>query len=112
MGTRSVRRIGRAVVLGLVLLAGCGEPPEPTLPVRGVYMRPMYDGQAAVIDHEAIPDRMPAMEMPFQVAEPALLDGLEPGTKVRIQVDSVSLTTIRAIEPLPPATPLELYEGG
>lgn len=35
-----------------------------------------------VLDHEAIPGLMGAMIMPFPVAEPALLEGLSPGTRV------------------------------
>ena len=47
--------------------------------LRGVYLQPMYDGAAMLVNHEAIPDRMPAMQMPMRVKVPGLLDGLAEG---------------------------------
>ena len=116
-GGGSPRRPLALVLLVVAGLAAChSDAPEEdsraTVQIRGVYVRPMYEGQAAVIDHEPVFDRMPAMQMAFKVYTPALLDSLEPGDKVRITVDSVSLTTITAIEPLSPETVLNLYEGG
>ena len=106
----------RALLLVLLVtgLAACrgasAEDPDATVRVRGVYVRPMYEGQAAVIDHEAVFGRMPAMQMSFKVYAPALLDSLRPGDKVRITVDSLSLTTIVNIERLSPETVLDLYD--
>lgn len=108
----------RALALALLATVGlvaCGDVPaedtSATVQIRGVYLRPMYDGQAAVIDHEPVFGRMPAMQMAFKVYSPALLDSLRPGTKVRLTVDSLSLTTILRIEPLPAETVLNLYDG-
>ena len=104
------------LVLLAVAFGACSDAPaedsSATVQIRGIYLRSMYDGQAAVLQHEPVYGRMPAMTMPFKVYTPALLDSLEPGTKVRITVDSLSLTTIVGIEPLPAETVLNLYDEG
>ena len=100
------------LALSLAAFAGCADPaPEapPTVEVRGVYLGPRYEGQAARVDHEAVGDRMPAMEMDLRVAAPAVLDTLTPGQPATFALDSASLTTVWAAEPLPPGTPLDLY---
>ena len=98
----------RALVV-LLALVGCADaPPDaPTLTVRALYLEPMYDGQAMMVDHEPIPERMPAMRMPFRVTDPALLDGLAESTAVRLTLDSASLAVV-AVEPLPAGTLLDL----
>lgn len=52
-----------------------------------------------VLDHEEIPGLMGAMVMPFDVAHPALLDGLKPGTRVvaryRVAEEGSELVRIR-----------------
>jgi len=54
-----------------------------------------YDGTGVVIavtedhvqiDHQEIPGFMDAMTMSFEVADPALLEGLEPGTRITFRV--------------------------
>ena len=104
------------LVLLVAALAACADAPADRpaamVQIRGVYVRPTYDGQAAVIDHEAVFGRMPAMEMPFKLYAPALLDSLSPGDKVRITIDSLSLTTIHDIVRIPAETVLDLDEGG
>lgn len=93
-----------------LLLAGCGAPEAPaTVDVRGVYLRSLYDGQAAVLDHEAVPGRMPAMEMDFRVPDATLFANIPPGAPVRVTVDSLSLTRVLAVERLPDGTALDLY---
>jgi protein SCO1 len=42
-------------------------------------------GASAVIEHEAIPDFMPAMTMPFYVKEPGELSGFAPGNAIRFR---------------------------
>ncbi len=44
------------------------------------------DGQAVVIAHEAIPNYMPAMTMPFRVRQPSELRGLHPGDLVSFRL--------------------------
>ncbi|WP_412060234.1 copper-binding protein [Rubrivirga sp. IMCC45206] len=95
--------------VALALLAGCAEPRAPTLQVRAVYLEPMYDGQAMRVDHEAIPEVMPAMEMPLSVASPDLLADLAPGAIVRLTLDSASFRVLD-VERLPAGTALTLAD--
>ena len=99
----------RPLLILLVLSVGCADAPPkaPTLTVRAVYLESMYDGQAMNVDHEAIPDRMPAMRMPFRVVDPAVLEGLAESTAVRLTLDSASLAVV-AVEALPDTTALDL----
>ena len=104
----------RPALLALLALAACADsapPMEPsTLVVRGVYVRAMHDGQAMLVNHEAIPGRMPAMRMPLRLYTPALLDSLTEGARVALTLDSASLEVI-GVETLPFETVLELDPG-
>jgi protein SCO1/2 len=83
--------------LGLVclvaILAGCGQKaPAPTAPsqvftVKGVIKELEPDGKTAVIRHEAIPNYMQAMTMPFEVRDTNLLQGLKAGDIVSFELD-------------------------
>jgi len=80
-------------LLGLLLLAGCG-PSSPTASqtpvaaeqstnqrvfvVKGVVKAVRPERKEIEIKHEAIPDYMPAMTMPFDVKDTNLLTGIEP----------------------------------
>jgi len=99
-------RLGRAL-LGLIVpgialvLWGCSSgvketdeqvivTPAREFRVRGVLKNIRADGQAAVIDHEAIPGYMEAMIMPFQVKDTNLLAGLRAGDEIDFRL---SVTT-------------------
>lgn len=108
-----MRPIALAVLLALA--AGCAGEPEPPPPagsllVRAVYIEPAFDGQAILVDHEAIPGRMPAMRMPFRLYTPALLDSLTEGARVALTLDSASLEVID-VRALPFETVLQLDPG-
>lgn len=107
-----------AVVL-LAALVGCGDAStrveaaaaDATTTVRAVYKHPLYDGAAMRVSHEAIPDlEMPAMEMPLAVADPELLRGLVPGSKVSLTVRTEPSVEVVAVEALPDDTALTLAE--
>jgi protein SCO1/2 len=84
-----------SIVLGFGLLvtgrAAAAElpalPDQPgtnlqTFQARGIVKEVAADGRKAVIAHEAIPNYMEAMTMPFKVKEPGELAGLRPGDNV------------------------------
>jgi protein SCO1/2 len=81
------------------LLGGCGgggepesepapapEPSEQHFEGVGVVESVDISAGSLTIDHEEIPDFMGAMAMPYDVLEASLLEGLEPGAKVRFGV--------------------------
>jgi Cu/Ag efflux protein CusF len=86
---------GRAALLLLLMAAiastACGrieESPSPATPgglyeFRGTVVSVDAGRGIVEIAHEAIPGLMPAMTMPYEVADPALLVGLSPGDRVR-----------------------------
>src|SRR5688572_24931827 len=96
-------RASRAALAAVVLMvaAACGggasapDPVDPRLPsgtydIRGSIVSVDRPRNIVEINHEAIPGVMPAMTMPYEVADPALLQGIAPGDRVRgtLRVDS------------------------
>jgi len=85
----------------LISAAGCGggmsdpDPVASTVPsgnyeIRGAIVSLDRTRRIVEINHEVIPGVMPAMTMPYEVADPGLLQGLNPGDRVRgtLRVDS------------------------
>ncbi len=100
----------------LVTLAACADAPADAggsakLVVRAVYIQPMYGGEAMLVNHEAIPGRMPAMQMALRLYTPALLDSLTEGARVALTLDSASLEVV-GVETLPFETVLDLEPSG
>jgi protein SCO1/2 len=89
--SRSVFAVLAAVLVSLAV--GCGgkmgnpDPPATTTEgvyeIRGVVVAVDVGRRILEIDHEAIPGFMPAMTMPYEVAEASLLQGLTAGDRVR-----------------------------
>lgn len=82
-----------AGVIALCLwLAACrpetGEPAAPTpqgplaFTVKGVVRELRPDGRTVVVAHEAIPNYMEAMTMPFKAKAAEILAGLQPGDEI------------------------------
>lgn len=69
------------MLLVSVLLACGGTPAEVSHPVTGTVVELRGD-DVVVIDHAPIEGFMEAMVMPFTVADPALLQGVDPGEEV------------------------------
>jgi protein SCO1 len=101
MQMQGSRAVCAVVVAFLVsVAAGCGgqmgnPDPPATAPdgvyeIRGVVVAVDTGRSIVEINHEAIPGVMPAMTMPYEVAEPRLLQGLAAGDRVRgtLRVDS------------------------
>lgn len=111
------RLLAAALLLGL---AACADRPAETeaastVVVRAVYLHPVFDGTAAAFDHEAIPGVMDAMRMDLPLADPNVLGGLPPGSKVSLRLETVPRGPSRpggmrvlTIERLPDDTELAL----
>ncbi len=91
--------MNRTVAAVLVLLCtACGSNEHHGV---GIVKDARPDLRQVLLQHDDIPGLMPAMTMNFDVADPALLDGVAPGDQVRftVQADG-SHYRIVAIEPL------------
>ena len=64
--------------------------PEGVYDIRGTVVAVDRPRRIVEIDHEAIPGVMPAMTMPYEVADAAILDGIGPRDRVRgtLRVDA------------------------
>jgi len=91
---RKSRPLAPAAALLVALAVGCGGAggPDPGAPsgvasgvyeIRGTIVAVDAPRRILEIDHEAIPGFMPAMTMPYEVAEAGLLQGLSAGDRVR-----------------------------
>jgi hypothetical protein len=88
-------------LLGLTVVLGCGGQVKSTGPGSLTIPDGIYDLRGTVlaldaarriveIDHEAVPGVMPAMAMPYEVADPSLMLGLALRDRVKatLRVDS------------------------
>ena len=115
--------LASGVLLGLAGCAGDSATPEaaPTgasgetvesWDARGVYLGSKFEGEAATLDHEAIPGLMDAMKMDFLLDSPEATQGLEPGDKVSFRLDYIDNRVIASgFEALPDTTALVLASG-
>lgn len=81
-----------AVVISLLVLAGCQKPADTpksgTAPeekeydIKGTVVDVAPDKKAVTLDHEEIPGFMKAMKMKYPVSDPKVLDGIATGDKV------------------------------
>jgi protein SCO1/2 len=74
-----------AAFLGLLLAVACERGPE-LFDAVGVVKGVEPSLRQLLVDHEEIPGLMPAMTMNFDVADPALLAGLEPGQRIHFRL--------------------------
>jgi protein SCO1/2 len=77
----------RAPALALALALGCGSGGPVRRSAHGVVVDVAREERQVVIEHEDIPDLMPAMTMNFDVPDPALLARLAPGQEIDFQVE-------------------------
>ena len=80
----------RNAVLGLsamLALGACGAGNPEGHWAEGVVESVDAPARQVTIDHGEIPDLMGAMTMTFDVSDPALLEGLEPGSPIRFAVE-------------------------
>lgn len=79
----------RGVLLALLvslLAAGCGSGTK-RYEAEGVVFEVNREFRQVLIAHEDIPGLMPAMTMNFDVADPALLDTLKQGQRIRFELE-------------------------
>jgi protein SCO1/2 len=98
----------------LAFVLACNQVPTYIVEGSVVEVRPPTE---VVLDHKDIPGLMPAMIMPFDVADPHLLDGLHPGNLVvgRLVVDQqgAKIVKLRVTgEGTPPPPPAPEARGG
>lgn len=97
MSTGAMRRLGGIVLM--VSLAAATTPLRAQsvreYAVTGMVVRVNAAQKTLTVSHQAITGLMPAMTMPFDVAQPSELAGLEPGTIVSFTL-KVDQTTSRA----------------
>ena len=106
---RSSAPLALAVALAVGAIgAGCGSggsaasPAAPAIVPEGLYefrgVVVALDRARALVEvnHEAIANLMPAMTMPYEVADPAILDGIAAGDRVRgtLRVDARGLVVV------------------
>lgn len=85
MTVRRPNAIAALALAAVAFLAGsaCSKRPEPKqYPLNGQVLGVNREKREITIKHEDIPGLMPGMTMSFPVADPALLDGREPGELV------------------------------
>ena len=100
------RALLSACLLALVACGSAATAPTPAagaeglFDFRGTVVDVDVPRRIVLVDHEAIPGLMPAMTMPYEVAEPALLDGIAPGDRVRgtLRVDSRGLVVVALVK--------------
>ncbi|HET9742492.1 MAG TPA: SCO family protein [Terriglobales bacterium] len=112
-------------LLGLVtFLAGCTSKAAPAkhYALHGKVMAVDKRGQELIVDAEAIPGFMPAMTMPYPVADAKLLDQAAPGDEIqadlkaegeRVSIDK--LTVVSKAKPgaaLTPSSPIHVPQVG
>jgi protein SCO1 len=72
----------------LLLVAGCRRPAAPpagqqkSFPVRGVIVSTDASRGEVLLNHEAIPGFMEAMEMPYRLKDPGVISELHPGDRI------------------------------
>ena len=81
------------VFLAVFLFAACQNPPAETPPgeikkydLKGTVVSVDRAARSAKINHEPIPDYMPAMEMDFPIHEDWVWDDLVPGAEIRAKL--------------------------
>lgn len=87
-------------------LLACLDPEPPAHPLTGTVVE-LRGADVVVIDHAPIPGVMEAMVMPFTVADPSLLQGVDPGDQVAgrwvVEADRSYLAELRVTAEAPPA---------
>jgi len=84
-----------STALQIALLVGvlsCQPPPPEKLVGQGIVQKVVAEDRRVVIAHDDIPGFMKAMTMSFEVRNPALLEKLTPGERVRFTLEKTDQT--------------------
>ena len=99
-----MRRLGLVALLFVPAALGCGlvqRDGTRRVEARGVVESVDPALEQVVIDHEDIPGVMPAMSMSFDVGDPTLLEGLEPGQTIEFTLElgseALRVTAVRVV---------------
>lgn len=99
------RRPVGSLALALLAIAGCGPAPARHA-AHGTVVDVAPELGQVVIEHDEIPDLMPAMTMNFDVRDAALLETLAPGQVIDFEVEfdgrSYRVVATRVLSQLPP----------
>jgi Cu/Ag efflux protein CusF len=94
--------LGLLLLSAPLILAGCGggqqkAAEEQDYPIKGKVLAVHPDKPAVKLDHEDIPGYMKGMEMDFDVEDPKMLEGVQPGDQVegRLKVQDGRATISR-----------------
>lgn len=77
-----MRLAGIGALVCYLLVAGCAK----RYPVEGLVVALDPQRASMLVSHRPVPGLMPAMTMPFAVRNPAELEGLRPGSRVRFDL--------------------------
>ena len=88
-------------VAGISLAAQHGKSAQGAAMTQGEVRKVDKDGHRITINHEPLENlNMPAMTMVFRVKEPAMLDQVKAGDKVKFQAEKIGgAFTVTKIEP-------------
>jgi Cu/Ag efflux protein CusF len=102
--TRLVRGLGLALGASVLFaLSGCTETPAPSGTGQGTIVALDTEDAEITLDHGEIPGLMGAMTMPFPVADPKLLEGLQEGQRVEFDLEyRGGMYTVQDIRPAVP----------
>ena len=90
LGIRLVNSPTVVVLIATLLAAGCTRH----YPVEGVVLRTAADRREVVVSHGPIPGYMDAMAMPFAVRDPALLQNVVAGDRVRFDLTVTATSSV------------------
>ena len=90
-----------ASIAALLALLACGLRADDVYEVTGTVLAVYRDERQLKIAHDEVPGLMPAMTMSFDVADPALLEGVHEGAHVHFELEkTATLLRINRIEVL------------
>jgi FtsP/CotA-like multicopper oxidase with cupredoxin domain/Cu/Ag efflux protein CusF len=85
--------------------ASSSQPAVDTVVVDADVVAKLRSRNELLVDHEDIPGFMPAMTMAFKLRDPALMDLVTEGDRLRFEIDPVAGEIVGLAEPFPGTSP-------